>query len=258
MTKPSFLFIALVGCGKVAAVADGSIDAPLPDALTCSAAQELCNATCSDPMSAVDHCGSCDNACATDHETCQAGHCVDYTATCATIHAGNPAAVSGPYTLLDTSIVFCDFEHNVTYTQLAFGQYNVAHPGYALVSAADLADPTVQKAFIYLFNSQSGAAISLGTFTSMNCCIADNANGADLLLGGAIVYPATPNSTTAQCSPAGGYTLSGYGLTIQTAPAVFTTATLPDDFFTTSPASEGANCGPSNNPALFWKRAASS
>jgi hypothetical protein len=145
-------------------------------------------------------------------------------------------------------------EHSMTYTQLAFGQYNVAHAGYDMVSIADLTNTSTQKAFIYLFNRQGGGATSLGAFTSTTCCFKVSTNvGMNLELGGSYLYPATPNSTTSQCNQSGGYTLPSYGFELVPG-TIFTTATLADDFFSVHAPTEVAICGDGTNPAFFWKR----
>jgi len=253
----TLLLFALAGCGKVQALADASLDSKLPDALTCSGVQTLCGNACADLQSSMTSCGACGISCQADRETCMAGHCVDFNTSCAAIKAGNPSAASGPYTLLNNTTVFCDMEHSMTYTQLMFGQYNATHAGYDMVSLADLQDPTLQKAFIYLFNRQGGGAQSLGAFTSPNCCFkARSGVNMTLEFGANYMYPATPNSTTSQCNQSGGYTLGSYGFLMEPS-GVFTTATLASDFFTSHPATEVQLCTDGTNPAFFWKRTAS-
>src|SRR5438477_5579639 len=125
---------ALAGCGNVAKQADASIDSPDPDAFGCSPTKLACSLSCIDPMTDHGHCGACDIGC-TDPEDCVSGHCADATASCFAIKQFNPAAMDGPYThKLDGKMFYCDMTHGMQYDELGYGQYNVAHAGYDLVS----------------------------------------------------------------------------------------------------------------------------
>lgn len=250
MSAKFWMMVALFGCGKVSFAPDASVDAPLPDALVCSATEMACSGTCVDTTSSNDNCGGCGIACEGSATSCMSGHCVDYSASCATIHAAHPELESGPYTLLSGSQVFCDMNAVKQYEQLAYGQYNAVPTGYELVSATDLQDPTIQKAFIYLFNKQNGAVLT-ANWTVGNCCFkASTTAGMVLYLGGSIVYPAT----TADASVCGGMTQPNPSHFYLQNSATYSTATLQDNFFTANPASEVAQCADNANPAFFWKR----
>ena len=250
------LLFALAGCGKVQALADASIDGKLPDALTCSGTQELCGNACADLQSSMTSCGACGIACQADRETCMAGHCIDFNTSCAAIKAGMPGAMTGPYTLLNNSTVYCDMEHSFQYTGIGFGQYNATHPGYDIVSPTDFNDPALQKIFIYWFNRQSGLVPVITQWVGTNCCMKASATAGQVLqLGGSAVFVTQPNTSTLACNPAApGYTGNlGFELTTGPVPAV---APMPDNFFVAHPATEAAGCSDGNNPALFWHRTA--
>src|SRR3569832_162620 len=104
------LVVALccLGCGMGSLVPVASIDAPPPDGLSCSAPQTDCAGTCVSLQRSAANCGACGVTCQSDHETCMAGHCVDYYTSCAAIHAGNASAPSGLFTLLFGKTVYCD------------------------------------------------------------------------------------------------------------------------------------------------------
>jgi hypothetical protein len=240
--------LGAAACGSVATTSD----ARQPDAdngLTCSGSQLACNGACVDPMTTAAHCGACDLAC-TSSETCQAGHCTDTITHCSQIHDVNPMAANGMYTLIDSTFMYCDMTNMRQFDSLILAQYDSNPTGYTLISAADLADATNQAAFIGLFNAQGGFNVPVG-WASGNCCFKNDsaATTTMLMLSGSIVF-----STTAGAVSCGNYlTTTVYQMQIVTG-SVFINPPLASNFFTTHPASSGANCGATTNPAMFWKR----
>ena len=56
-----------------------------------------------------------------------------------------------------------------------------------------------------------------------------------------------------QCNQAGGYLVATTYQFQITAGAIFGTAPLAADYFTTHPATNAVGCGIGANPAMFWK-----
>jgi hypothetical protein len=251
------LVVALccLGCGKVSLVPDASVDANLPDALSCMAPQLACGTSCVDPMTSNDHCGSCDVTCATGTK-CMVGHCVDSIASCADIHAVNANAPSGLYTLLAGKTVYCDMTGTgVTYSDLSVGQYDVAHPDYTIVSLADFQAPVTQAAFIALINQQHGA-VRLDTGTTWNvsnCCFKYSANAAEYLAFG------TNNFVEPADTSAAGVTVCGGAMSLPAYGFALTGATqqplpIPTAFFATHAPVNYPSCTDGANPAYYWKK----
>jgi hypothetical protein len=242
--------LAAAGCGKVAAITatDAAVDA-IPDAFSCSATQNACASGCSDPMTDSMNCGVCGNACQATGETCISGHCVDPNISCASLNAaGKP---SGLYTLDDSSMVFCNMNDHMTYQELDLGQFNMAYAGYDRITMAEFADPTLQQAFIALYNLQAGAKTMAGFTTSGNCCIKADDTVNMLVFGtGNYMTPATAPSTIVCSTYVPG---TAYTVALMESSAMIQ-ATLATTFFTTNPPSTAAFCSTSTNPAFFWKR----
>jgi Stigma-specific protein, Stig1 len=242
-------------CGNVAKAPDaGAADAPDPDAFSCSAPMLACGAQCFDLATDHEHCGACDLACP-DAEDCIAGHCTDATASCAAIAMYTPNAPSGGFThKLDGTKFFCDFPNGLQYDELDYGQYDVAHAGFTIVSPADLMNPTLQQAFIFLYNQQHGAKL-IATWTDTNCCfkgdtVVNNMNM--ILINGSNITPAkaAPNDVSV-CNAAH---TDNPGRFIMSAGGAYSPDPMPDDFFSTHTVTAGTQCSPGANPAFFWKR----
>jgi hypothetical protein len=247
-------------CGSVNQVPDAHqadarpIDAPSVDAPPlCQAPMLTCDTQSINPMTDDQFCGNCTTAC-TGGLHCHAGTCTDTTASCTAIHNFNPTATDGPYTHETTGEqFFCDMTHGaVQYDELSFGQYNVAYVGYGLLSSAELSDPVISKAFIFLWNHQGGVKnVAIG-FTSGNCCFKAADSGALWLsFGGHYLYPATAATDATQCG--GPYNDATYRV-FQAEAGPYAPLTLPDNYFVTNPVSNITGCSDGNNPGLFWKR----
>lgn len=249
ISRIAFVLLCGAGCGKVALAPDAAVDAGLPDAVSCTGSQMACGTSCTDLMTAVDHCGSCDLSCDSMAEDCIAGHCVDYRATCATIHAHDAANGDGLYTFLDGVTGWCDMAANVRYDALGFGQYNVAYTGWTPVTLADLQSPGPAAAFIGLYNHQTGATL-ISSFTSSNCCI-KAAGTTEFEFGADYLIPYTLAGTSFCGATA--YTDPFWRFGSQTT-AMAAPFPLPDDFFTTRPPTAIDACTDNNNPAFFWKK----
>ena len=282
-----FFMGALVfcACGKVAEVPDAmQADAAL-DALTCASPMLECAAACVDPMTDTKNCGGCGVTCQSGTEACQAGTCIDTTMTCANIAAGNPTARDGVYTLLDGTVLDCDFSGdtcaemhgsnaglpNGTYTKtdgttidcdmqdggltitgLAWDVYNATPLGFSLISLADFQAPALQQFFIKYYNSQGGAALITG-FQSSNCCFRYDAVGSNAItFGGNSLFPESPAGVS-QCDAAATAfgpleEFSFGGASNSNLPPIATT------FFTTNAIGTTTVCGAAlTSPAFFWK-----
>jgi hypothetical protein len=240
--------LAAAGCGKVAAKPDGPPVDVLQDSLTCTSPKLACGASCSDVMTDTMNCGACGTACQAAGELCSAGNCVDFLSSCATLkQAQMPSAL---YTLVDTSTVFCNMEDNMTYEAIMFGQYNVAVPGYDLISDTDLQNVTLQNAFVAIYNHQGGAKL-LAPWTSTNCCFKFDASLNEIEFGTNYLSPFT-TAGVAACSPSPTYADPVYRFGI--GQSVVTPVPLAADFFTTNPVTVHDACGEGSNPAFFWKR----
>jgi len=241
-------------CGKVSNNPDGGApnDGRI-DGGTCPGDEVICDSDgCTDVVTDERHCGSCTTSC-TNQQGCLGATCVE---SCARIKALDPNAIDGPYTHVATGKqFFCDMTHGaIQYDELAIGQYNAAHPGYTIINAAELSDPVIQQAFIWLYNHQGGGLINnTANWTSGNCCItATPAGGIRLQIRGSILFVATFGSPTSGCNTA--YPAAKYSYHLATPPAEFPGNSLPTDYFATRPATEAAACGDDNNPAFYFKR----
>src|SRR4030095_14302006 len=121
----------------------------------------------------VTQCSNGDGCCP---PSCTISNDSDCTTSCLGILQSNPSATDGPYQILENMVmvnVYCDMTHGgVTYRELAFGDHLLKCTSYTKVSVADLQDPVIQQAFIYLYNQQGSALNNLDTsFMTGNCCI---------------------------------------------------------------------------------------
>jgi hypothetical protein len=243
--------LGAVGCGKVAPH-DVTADAPYPDAFSCPAEQLECSGTCVSPTT-NDHCGACDTKCETPGSMCMAEHCVDAIKSCADIKAVNSTAMTGLYSLVDGTPIYCDMTAGKGYTSLIIGQFDSNPTGYTGIAATDLQNAAEQTAFIALFNAQGGLKV-ITQFTSGNCCFKNDATSTSMLFfQAADVYPELAGASA--CSPPGGYvTTSKYGFDVlpDTATPVFISF-MASNFFTTYPATATVGCTVNTNPALFWE-----
>ncbi|MEO8842260.1 MAG: hypothetical protein ABI704_11860 [Kofleriaceae bacterium] len=250
--------VALVGCGKIAAAPDAAIDAGLPAPLTCTGAEVACGSNCADPMTSSDHCGSCDISCQAGRETCVAGHCADFFTSCASIHTHDSTQTSGFYALIDSTNIYCDMEDGgIGLSGLSFDNYNTATPvaGMAMVTLTDLQNAPTQKAFVALYNRQSGSLPLLQPPMDVvnNCCIkvSTNANLTLLLGAGGPTQPATVGPA-GPINCAASYTVAlSFGSTVG---PVFPGTAMAADFFVTHAPTEVAQCSDGNNPAFWWKK----
>jgi stigma-specific protein Stig1 len=244
--------LTCLACGSVISpkAGDAASDGP-----ACQSNQLECDNTCIDPMSDNLHCGDCGTAC-TATTACSLGHCIDPTASCQTIHALDPTKPNGPYThAADGKQFYCDMTDGVVqYDELGFGPYNAAVPGFTIVNAADLQNPVIQKAFIWLFNHQNGGGITLTTFSSANCCWTSSAaGGVRLEFGASLLFIAIQGTETCGVSYTTGQLISFERVNVT--PRDFAPNPLPDDYFARNPATDVSGiCGDSNNPAYFFKR----
>ena len=252
--------VALAACGKVATLADApshdtsSLGSGV-DATVCTLAETMCGTSCVDEMTDNANCGACESPCGTN-TACLTGHCVDSTESCAVIFGLDPTKPSGPYThAADGHQFFCDMVHGPTqYEELAFGVYNVAHTGYDFVNATDLADPVVQKAFVWLYNHQGGGLDNLPPqFTPGNCCIKESMVAGQMLeLDGSILFVATVGASEAQyCNQPTTAAQYDFYLAVNN---VFPGNPMSSTFFTMYPPNDVQNCSDANNAAMFWKR----
>jgi Stigma-specific protein, Stig1 len=252
MWKVVVLVFGLAACGTVKE--DGQlVDAPIvePDAPACSVA-EMCDGVCTDLTTDERHCGGCTTSC-TNQQGCLAGSCVDATASCTVIRALDPNAISGSYTHeANGTQFFCDMTNNLQYDELGYGQFNVAHAGFEIITGAMLTDPVAQQAFVFLFNHQAGGGILLDPgFTATNCCLTTGA-GVRLVLGGSLLFTAVVGATDFSCGVS--HTDPKYTFKRVNGGAV-ANAPMPADYFTQfPPVDDNAQCADGNNPALFFKR----
>jgi hypothetical protein len=261
------LILLAAACGSVstsdpidASEHDASepIDASLDGPGGCSDTLTACGDFCVDVDNDPNFCGDCETACASGI-ACIEGDCAPVPASCAAIHAANPGFPSGPYTInpgTGAVEVYCDMVHGpVTYDQLGFGLHGSPPGGYTEVSVADLSDPVIQQAFIYLFNRQGGAAVNLSVgFTTSNCCfMAADSSATVLHFGGKYLYPATVGVDATQCSPAGGYVDASYRFFFAER-GPYSPNPMPTDFFAANPATNVFACDQTGNPALFFHR----
>jgi len=245
--KELLLVVCVAACGEVAkAPADAAPDTP--DALVCSGAQMVCDNACVDLMGDRDHCGSCTHACAAS-EGCAAGTCIDETASCMSIKATNPLAGSGPYThTADGTQFFCDMSKGVPvqYNALWMGKFTGTYPGKTIVNAAQLQDPVVQQAFIWLYNKQMGFH-ALEAWTAVNVCTSTAIN-TRLTFGGSLMFPYSGGTSGAYNTTAT-YIEDrvGTGGGIMTPP-------IPTSFFESfAPAEVTGQCSDGDNPGLYFE-----
>ena len=177
--------------------------------------------------------------------------------TCLSILTGDPSSTNGPYTIdpgTGPIQVFCDMTHGgITYEKLGQGNHLTTYAGYFQVAIADLQDPVISQAFIWLYNHQSSSIINLDTtFTTGNCCIMAADSGSSMLALGVdnYVYPAT-TAGVSDCNSQ--YLSPAYRFWI-VIPNVFSPAPMPTNFFASYPPQAVANCSVSNNPAWFFKK----
>jgi hypothetical protein len=244
--------LLVAACGDVVKVPDAAlIDAYAPDSpqeLTCGAGETVCNGSCVDPMTSELYCGNCNTQC-TPTQACLAGTCVPANTSCSRVREIDPNAADGVYVNLNNGNAFyCDFTQQITYDDFRLGVFSTTPTGYSLVRASDLADPAFAKAFIAMFNHFGGVRAN-ATFTAGNCCLTTVA-GQRLKLGNTFVFPGQ-GTAAANCTfnyvADGVYTLSRNQTSMYM-------DTLPADFFTTNPPSEGTGCADSANPAYYVKR----
>jgi hypothetical protein len=242
--------VVLLGCGKVSGTPDASGGI---DGATCPGDEVVCDSDgCVEVMTDERHCGDCTTSC-TNQQGCLAGDCVDATESCARIKALDPNAIDGPYTHVATGKqFFCDMARGVQYDQLAMGQYDATYPGYQFAGAAELVDPIVQQAFIFLFNHQGGGMVTLTpAWPSTNCCFASKAAGGEWLRFGAnLLFVAKFGVPQQAC----GGTFSDPKYSYQHAGADFPAVPLPADYFQIRPVTTDTTCGNGANPAFFFKR----
>jgi hypothetical protein len=275
--------LVFVACGKVTEVPNAmQADAAL-DAFSCAAPMLACAAACVDPMTDTKNCGGCGISCESGVETCSAGVCVDTTMTCANVAAGNPTASDGQYTLINGTVLNCDFSDrtcgqmfgsnaslaNGTYTKtdgttidcdmedgglqvigVAWGQFNVVTAGYKQISLAAFQNTILQQFFLKYYNSQLGATL-IAQWEWTNCCFIYDTGSDTIDFGaGVFVYPMTPAGVQ-QCTPSAtlgpleAFALNG-GTTAELPP-------LGSDFFTLNPPATGTCSSVGNNPSFFWK-----
>jgi hypothetical protein len=209
-------------------------------------------------MTTQAHCGNCGTACSTDRELCQAGHCVDYMTSCASIHQNNAAATNGLYTLIDGTQVYCDMARSdLMWVGVAMGQFNTTPVGFDFIRGAELMDAGAQAAFLFFYNRQNGLPV-IATFSSSNCCFKSDPDPANLnmYVFGANNYlaPLTPPATGV-CNPAGGYLLNTtFSLSLAQSTTNVMLAPVAADFFTTHAPGAMTLCSVGNNPGMFWKR----
>lgn len=249
------LAFALLGCGDVSLVPDaGPPDAYQPDSPAipmCAAGETVCNgATCADTMSDELNCGGCNTQCAPT-QSCEAGTCTPIT-TCKQVRGRDPQAIDGAYYTPSNTLFYCDFTNNVDYQALALGNHTATYPDYELMNAADLATPSVQQAFLAVFNAQGGLLNLEPGFTSSNCCmkVGDSGAGQVLALGGSIVFPAQVGANSFACGQFNEsrfrFYLSGF--------SEYQAMPMSPSFFSTRAPSVIAGCADDNNPGLFVRK----
>lgn len=243
------------GCGNVVK-SERAIDAGLPDALTCATPESACGGACIDVTSSSENCGACGQSCTAGRETCTAGHCIDQYTSCANIHTVFPSAPSGFYTLIDSTVLYCDVPSGIAYQSLVMAKWDAGPTGYTIVSAADLQNASEQTAFIQLYNNQGGLTVPT-TFVSGNCCFKNDTTTTSMLdIQADPVLPSAAGAT--QCSPQGGYVVgTTYQFMIHLSATPSFVTNMPPNFFATNPATASSTtiqqCGVANNPAVFWK-----
>lgn len=244
------LLLLLLCCASCGQVENHGHDAAV-DAFVCSGSLSPCGDVCVDKMTDHDHCGSCMTMCSSA-EGCALGQCLDATASCENIQILDPTAASGPYThTTDGTQFFCDMSKAspVQYNALAMGRYNATYPGNSIIDAAQLQDPVIQQAFLFLYNKQAGFK-ALEAWTAANVCTTSSpAGGTRLEFGGLNLFPYANGMTANVYDTTTTYTeeRSGSASTVMTPP-------LPMDFFTTYPPAEDTACGDGQNPALYFDK----
>lgn len=250
--------LSCLACGSVATTHGddaGHNDDAGAGGVTCQSNQLVCDNTCVDPKSDNQHCGDCTTACAPTM-ACSLGHCIDPTASCQAIHVLDPSKPDGPYThAADGTQFYCDMTDGVVqYDELGFAAYNAVNPGFTIVTAADLQNPVIQKAFIWLFNHQNGGGITLTAFSSSNCCWTSSAlGGTRLEFGASLIF-----SVVQGVEHCGAAFSVGDLVSFERAnptPREIAPNPLPADYFMQHPATDVSGiCTDGNNPAYFFKR----
>lgn len=178
-------------------------------------------------------------------------------ASCAAIRDNNLSEGSGIYVIDPDGLgpelprdVVCDMAGaaaGTTIEDVAVGAAGGAYQGYTQVAVADLADPSVQLAFLLAVGRHGGLANLDSALTVGDCCFSVGAGAGYLSFGGAavqIAHAAGGGCSGAYAEPIVGFTVGG---TAQTGP-------LARDYFATRAIGSTPTCAASGNPALFIKR----
>jgi hypothetical protein len=135
------------------------------------------------------------------------------------------------------------------------GDYTASFSGFTMVSVADLNDPVIQQAFVFLYNEQGSALNNLNPgWNSGNCCIklAEHISSFSYLtIGGEYLYPASVMNVM-NCN--GGYFDPQYRFILADFSFTFSPAPMPTNYFQLNPAGTTNLCSDSNNPAWFWRK----
>ena len=178
--------LGLFACGDVQKVPDAAIpDAYTPDSasmLTCGAGEMVCNNTCANLMTSELYCGNCNTQCSPT-QGCLNGTCVPANTSCMRVRELDPSAGDGAYINPNTNNAFyCDFTNSMTYDGFGFGGHNGSYPGYTMMSSANFNDPQIQRAFIAVYNKQTGLANLQPGLSGGNCCFKAADTGAGQML----------------------------------------------------------------------------
>lgn len=247
-----WLAVALLGCGDVNKIPDAVVpDAYQHDAAevpSCAPGETACNASCADLMTSEQYCGNCDTQCAQNF-ACVAGSCVSANTSCARVREIDPQALDGIYqNPNDGSWFYCDFTAGVTIDEIFVSPYTapMPKPGYEVARATTFGDPIFVKAFVAMYNHNAGHRASVN-FQTTDCCMGP-APGIRYRFGGKTLDTAT--------APAGIFCnqLISANTRVLFARDGAAAATLPDDYFTTYPVTEGADCSDGGNAAWWFRR----
>jgi hypothetical protein len=254
-----WLAVALCACGDVQKVPDAAIqDAYVPDSpgapLTCATGEMNCNGTCANLLNSEQFCGSCTTSCSPT-QGCLNGTCVPANTSCTRVKELDPEASDGAYRNPNTNNWFyCDFANSMTYEGFGFGQNTAGYANYVQMTLANFNDPAIQKAFVALYNAQTGL-INLGTgWNSPNCCFkcADCAASQYLAFNSNYLYPARVDGPFQECG--GPYNQLRYRFYDQNADE-YSPLPMPADFFTTHVVGTNASCSDSfPMPSVFMRR----
>jgi len=211
----------------------------------------LCGNTCANLQSSDLYCGNCTTQC-NYLEGCLNGTCRRKNSSCADILAFQPGAANGAFMNgNDGQTMYCDFAAR-RQIELGLGLYTTAFPGWSPMNAATFSDPTVQAAFIAIYNKDVGIR-TLAAWTPQYCCL--HAPGNTTLWFSApnnamFILPSTTSGFVCNNT----MTYDGwYPIGIGSSASGAVVPPMPATFFQTNQVIENTLCSTGANPGFFIK-----